>query len=249
MEERSAADPQRQRSPSMAAAADTRPLSVAIVSDVCFLRQALAEILERDPSISVIGQSGDLGELVTRTPPLSADVVLVDAKLRDGPAEVRRARHIASDLRVIAYGVEESPQDVIIWAEAGAIGYIPNTAPAAHLASLVIAISSGRQPCPEPVASSLFRRIAATARSGTSTASSALALTRRERQVAELIGAGYSDKEIARRLNISLWTAKSHVHNLLGKLGVYHRGEVSSRLRLHEQHSLNHEPAGPAPSC
>jgi two-component system nitrate/nitrite response regulator NarL len=51
-----------------------------------------------------------------------------------------------------------------------------------------------------------------------------------------LIRTGLSDKEIARRLNISLATTKSHVHNLLGKLNVQRRGEVVARLRECEQH-------------
>jgi DNA-binding NarL/FixJ family response regulator len=57
------------------------------------------------------------------------------------------------------------------------------------------------------------------------------ALTRRERQTAELIKSGLSDKEIARRLNISLATTKSHVHNLLGKLNARRRTEVADHLR------------------
>ena len=63
--------------------------------------------------------------------------------------------------------------------------------------------------------------------------SQAPALTRREREAAELIATGLSDKEIARRLNISLATAKLHVHNLLGKLNVQRRGQVV--VRLHER--------------
>jgi len=56
-------------------------------------------------------------------------------------------------------------------------------------------------------------------------------LTRRERQTAELIKSGLSDKEIARRLNISLGTTKSHVHNLLVKLNARRRTEVADHLR------------------
>jgi DNA-binding NarL/FixJ family response regulator len=51
-----------------------------------------------------------------------------------------------------------------------------------------------------------------------------------------LIATGLSDKEIARRLNISLATAKLHVHNLLGKLNVQRRGQVVVRMREHAQH-------------
>ena len=59
-------------------------------------------------------------------------------------------------------------------------------------------------------------------------------MTKRERQAAELITTGLSDKEIARQLNISLATTKSHVHNLLSKLNLQRRSQVAKRLREHE---------------
>ena len=65
-------------------------------------------------------------------------------------------------------------------------------------------------------------------------------MTKRERQAAELIRSGLSDKEIARQLNISLATTKSHVHNLLGKLNVQRRSQVAEWLREYE-----HRPGEP----
>jgi DNA-binding CsgD family transcriptional regulator len=61
------------------------------------------------------------------------------------------------------------------------------------------------------------------------------ALTGRERQITELIRAGLSNKEIARRLNIGLSTTKSHVHNLLGKLNLQRRGQVAAWTGGHSQ--------------
>lgn len=88
------------------------------------------------------------------------------------------------------------------------------------------------------MAAGLLRQIAVTASlgNGHNTTSPVPALTRRERQTAELIRTGLSDKEIARRLNISLATTKAHVHNLLGKLNAQRRGQVVTRLRTYEQH-------------
>jgi DNA-binding NarL/FixJ family response regulator len=85
----------------------------------------------------------------------------------------------------------------------------------------------------------LLRRIALTASPGNGyhTPFAVPALTKRERQAAELIRTGLSDKEIARRLNISLATTKSHVHNLLGKLNARRRSEVATHLREYGQHS------------
>jgi len=219
-------------------AANAQRLRIVIVSEVRFRREILAEFLERDASVLVVRLCADLAEVVALSPPLQADVVLVDAELRDGPAAARRTRQIKPDIRLIAYAVRETKDDVIAWAEAGVIGYVPNTAASADLARLIMDIHGGEQPCSGRVAAELLHRIAATESLGIgrNALSPAPALTRRERETAELIAAGLSDKEIARRLNISLATAKLHVHNLLGKLNVQRRGQVVVRLNGHAQH-------------
>ena len=219
-------------------AAKARRLRIAIVSEVRFRREILAEFLERDASVLVVGLGADLAVVVALSPPLQADVVLVDAELRDGIAAARRTRQIKPDIRLIAYAVRETKDDVIAWAEAGVIGYVPNTAASADLVRLIMGIHGGEQPCSARVAAELLRRIAVTESPGIAqnTLSPVPALTRREWEAAELIATGLSDKEIARRLNISLATAKLHVHNLLGKLNVQRRGQVVVRLHEHVQH-------------
>jgi DNA-binding NarL/FixJ family response regulator len=219
-------------------APEARRLRIVIVSEVRFRREILAEFLERDPSVAVVRLCADLAEVVALSPALQADVVLVDATLRGGAAAARRIRQVKPDVRIIAYAVRETKEDVIAWAEAGVIGYVPDTAAWADLVRLIVDIHGGEQPCSGRVAAGLLRRIAVTESLEISrnAASPALALTRREREAAELIATGLSDKEIARRLNISLATAKVHVHNLLGKLNVQRRGQVVVRLHEHAQH-------------
>lgn len=214
-------------------AVEPRPLRIVVVSEVCFLREALAGILECDPSLSVVGRCADLVEAMALGPALQPHVVLVDAALRDGVAAVRRTRQIVPSLRLVAYGVKESKEEVIAWAEAGVIGYVPNTAALTDLTRLVRDIWDGEQPCSRPVAAELIRRVAVTASLGAARTAS-FPLTRRERQIAELITTGLSDREIARWMNIGLATAKSHVHSLLRKLNVRRRAQVSVRLREYE---------------
>jgi two-component system nitrate/nitrite response regulator NarL len=122
-------------------------LGIVIVSDVRLRREVLAEFLKRDPSVSVVGLCTDLAEVVASSPPLQADVVLVDGALRDGVAAARRARQIKPDIRLIAYGVRETKDDVIAWAEAGVIGYVPDTTASADFARLIMSIHAGEQPC------------------------------------------------------------------------------------------------------
>ena len=222
------------------AVSDTRfgqSLSILVVWAVRYTRESLAEILERDPLVSVVGQCASLAEATARSSNLQADIVLLDSRIPDGPAAVRHALDIAPDMRIIACSVRETEDDIIAWAEAGVIGYIPRTAALADFVRLIIDIHNGEQISSGRIVTGLLRRIASTARRRASrdTALPLPALTKRERGAAELIRTGLSDKEIARQLNISLATTKSHVHNLLGKLQVQRRSQVAEYLREYGQ--------------
>jgi DNA-binding NarL/FixJ family response regulator len=216
---------------------DIRRLRIIVVSEVRFVREGLAEILERDGSVSVVGLSADLAAVVASSPALRPDIVLLDAAYPKGAVAVKQTHDVIPDLSIVVFAVRETEEDIIAWAEAGAIGYVPNTAAVADLVRLVTNIHDGEQPCSGRVAGGLMRRIAGTASLGNGRSASlpAPALTARERQAAELIKIGLSDKEIARRLSIGVGTTKSHVHNLLGKLNVRRRGQVATRLRALEQ--------------
>jgi DNA-binding NarL/FixJ family response regulator len=218
-------------------ARDARRLRVAVVAAVRFTREVLEEILERDPLVSVVRLCADLSELVAISPTLETDIVLFDTRAPDGLSAVRRALDIVPGLRIVALALREREEDIVDWAEAGVIGYIPDTAAQADLVRLVQEIYNGEQVCSGRVAAGLLRRIALSASPGRTAALPIPTLTKRERQVAELIRTGLSDKEIARRLNISLPTTKSHVHNLLGKLSVGRRSQVADRWREHGSRS------------
>jgi DNA-binding NarL/FixJ family response regulator len=223
------------------AVADTHAgqgLRIIVVWAVRFTRESLAEILERDPLVSVVGQCASLSEATALNSALQADVILLDGRMPDGPATVRRALDLAPELRIIACSVRETEEDIITWAEAGVIGYIPRTAALADFVRLMIDIHNGEQISSGRIVTGLLRRIALTARRRPSRDSGLplMALTKREREAAELIRSGLSDKEIARQLNISLATTKSHVHNLLGKLNVQRRSQVAEYMREYGNH-------------
>jgi DNA-binding NarL/FixJ family response regulator len=202
--------------------------------------ECLVELLERHPMVSVGGLFADLSEAVALSAMLQADVILLDARMQDGASAVRRALDVAPGMRIVVLAVRETEDDIVAWAEAGVIGYIPRTVPLGDFVPLIMDIHSGAQMCSGPVAAGLLRHIAHSA--GLSRGRNGLlalpALTRRERQTAELIKSGLSDKEIARRLNISLGTTKSHVHNLLGKLNLRRRTQVADYFREPEAQPL-----------
>jgi DNA-binding NarL/FixJ family response regulator len=211
-------------------------LDVFIVSGVRFLRDSLAEIFARVPALNIRGEAAGLAEALAALPAARPDILLLDAGIPGGPATARRLREAAPGSRIIVIGVGETAENILAWAEAGIAGYVPNTASIDELILLIGQISQGEQPCPSGIAGSLLRRIAAgPAAAGQAAAGQAAAaeapapLTGREQEIYRLVGAGLSNKDIARRLRISLGTTKSHVHNLLGKLSLQRRADVMAR--------------------
>jgi DNA-binding NarL/FixJ family response regulator len=212
-------------------------LRIVVVWAVRFTRESLAAILERDPLVSVVGQCASLSEAIALSAATRAEVILLDGRMPDGPSAVRRALDIAPELRIIVCSVREAEEDIIAWAEAGVIGYIPRTAALIDFVRLIIDIHNGEQISSGRIVTGLLRRLAMSARRrpNRGDALPLPALTKREREAAELIRSGLSDKEIARQLNISLATTKSHVHNLLSKLNVQRRSQVAESLREYER--------------
>jgi DNA-binding NarL/FixJ family response regulator len=207
------------------------PLRIAIISEVRFLRDSLADILRRDPGIAVIGDYAVLADALQQTSAPRANVFLLDATFAGGISGVARIRAAVPGVHVIVFAVVETRENVIAWAEAGIAGYVPNTAGLHDMTSLLHGIIKGKQACTEEVAAGLLRRIADGPMLNTAAASSNALLTEREFQILGLIEAGLGNKDIARHLAISLSTTKAHVHNLLEKLRLQRRGQAAAWIR------------------
>jgi two-component system, NarL family, nitrate/nitrite response regulator NarL len=210
-------------------------INVLIISEIRLFGEGLALALAREVSLSVCG-FGDLADAISKISSMRPDIVLLNAGLRAGIDVIDRVRNIAPQVRVVALAIADEPENVIAWAEAGAAGYIPSNTALCDLVPLLADIVRGEQPCSARVAAGLLQRLHVVARSGgTSPANpSRPAPTAREVQILQMIGEGLSNKEIARRLNIGVATTKSHVHNLLGKLGLQKRGQAASWIRKHQ---------------
>jgi DNA-binding NarL/FixJ family response regulator len=210
--------------------ASAEPPRALIVSEVRFLRESLAETLTR-AGITVCGQVGSLADALAHVH-ACPEIVLLDVAF---PSAVRAAPHLAAALpaaMLIAFAIAENEDDVLAWAEAGIAGYVPNTTSVSELMSLIGQIRRGEQMCPPRIVGSLLRHIGAGKDAAKPTLSPPKLLTRRELEISRLIATGLSNKEIARRLGISLATAKTHVHNLLGKMSVQRRADVIARMSV-----------------
>jgi DNA-binding NarL/FixJ family response regulator len=158
------------------------------------------------------------------------EIILLDAAFPEGMATARGLHVAAPTSQIVVIAITETEENVLAWAEAGVAGYVPNTASLQELAALLRQINRGEQSCSSRISGTLLRRISSVAWPGRPVALQSAPLTSRELEILHLIGAGLSNKEIARQLGISVGTTKSHVHSLLGKMKLTRRTEIVARL-------------------
>ncbi len=228
-------------------AADHPRPAVLIASEIRLLGEGLAMALGREGTFRICGCAGDIEDTPRQIALLHPDIVLLNAALQTGMAAIRQIRAAGATVKIVALAVAEDPTDVIAWAEAGAAGYIPSSAGLDDVVPLLSNIMRGEQPISGRVAAGLLQRLHDAARQTASPPAMAACPTARELQILEMIGTGLTNKEIARRLNIGLATTKSHVHNLLGKLGLQRRGQAASWMHDRQARGANaSRPANPA---
>jgi DNA-binding NarL/FixJ family response regulator len=204
-------------------------IRVVLASDVRLYREGLAQSLGRADRIDIVGAAGTGDEAANAVRRLLPDVVLLDMSMRDSPGFVGEILCASPETRVVAFAVAGDESDVIAYAEAGICGYVARDGTVADVVAAVESAARGETICSPKVAAEAFRRLADLSASGQP--AQAPHLTARESEIVALIDEGLSNKQIARRLFITLATVKNHVHNVLEKLQVGRRGEAAATLR------------------
>jgi two-component system nitrate/nitrite response regulator NarL len=207
---------------------------LAIISELRLLRESLKRVLDEDQSIVVTGLFADLRTALVEMSRRQPDMVLLDRAFPNAQTVLHDLKAAMPKTLLVVVSVAETPDEVLAWAEAGAAGYIPRTMGLAEIPPLLDRIRHGEQLCTPNIAGALLRRLSdgawAVAQTG-QISGSLPTLTVREKQVAQLIAIGMSNKEIARSLNIGVATTKTHVHHVLGKMNLQRRGQTAEYLR------------------
>jgi DNA-binding NarL/FixJ family response regulator len=206
---------------------------VLVVTDVRFYREGLVDVLSRRPGLRVAGTAADVEGLFPLLAAGDATIVLLDAGLPDAVDAARRIARDAPQVMVVALALRETDQDVIAWAEAGLACYVSRDHSIGDLVGVIESVARSELVCPPRIAATLLRRVRVLASWGGHERAEppAVPLTFREREIATLIEAGLSNKEIAYRLGIQLATIKTHVHHILEKLHVRRRIQIPASVR------------------
>ena len=217
----------RRRGAAMSGRPGERVIRVFLVDDHTVVRRGMRSFFDMLPDIEVIGEAADgqaaLDELAVRDKAGDLpDVVLMDLLMPrlDGVAATAAIRQRHSGVQVVALTSFSEAERVHAALVAGAAGYLLKDAEADELAAAIRAAHDGEVHLDPVVARKLTQLLVAPEHTAT-------ALTVREREVLVLVAQGKSNREIADELVISERTARTHVSNVLGKLGLASRTQAA----------------------
>jgi DNA-binding NarL/FixJ family response regulator len=195
-------------------------IRILLADDHAVVRQGLKMFLGLDPDLQVVGEAENGEEAVRMAGEIQPDVILMDLLMpvMDGVTATVKVRREFPDVEVIALTSILEDASVIGAIRAGAIGYLLKDTKAEELICAIKAAVAGQVQLSPKAAERLL--------SETLTTQHTEPLTERERDVLGLLVLGIANKEIALKLNIGEKTVKTHVSNILSKLGVSSRTQA-----------------------
>ena len=208
---------------------------VAIVEDDAGFRALLQQFVDEAPGYSCVSAFGSAEDALRGMAKAEPDVVLMDIHLpnRSGIEATRMLRELLPQTPVLMLTVNNDTESIFKALKAGAKGYLlKRTAPQKLLPAIEEALSGG-----SPMTGEIARQVVDFFQQHYQTERPELDLSRREREVLELLAQGYSDKEIATRLHVGYETVRTHCTHIFEKLHVRSRaGAVAKFLNQGSGH-------------
>ena len=193
-------------------------IRVLVVEDHHVVRQGLVALLNVVDGLEVVGEAADGVEAIAQFRKHQPDIALIDLRLPrlSGVEVIERIRMETPQARFIVLTTYDGDEDIYRALQAGARAYLLKGMPSEELIAAIRAVHAGKTHIPSAIAQRLAERM------GTEE------LTPREFDVLEQIVRGLSNKDIATELEISEATVKTHINNLLSKLGVTDRTQAAT---------------------
>lgn len=198
---------------------------IFLVDDHEIVRRGVADLLEDEPDLEIVGEAATVAEALARIPSLSVNVAVLDVRMPDGNG-VELCRDLRSQLPELrcliltSYSDDEALLNAIM---AGASGFVLKQVLGNDLITAVRKVSAGQSLLDAKTTAALMKRI----RQGKDPGGALAGLTDQERAVFELVGEGLTNRQIAARLFLAEKTVKNYVSHLLAKLGMQRRTQAA----------------------
>ena len=206
-------------------------IRVVVADDQDLVRTGLVMILDAQPDLEVVGEAADGAEAVAAIHECRPDVVLMDIRMpeMDGIAATSAIRSLPKPPYVIVLTTFQADDQVLGALRAGADGFLLKDTPPTEIVNAVLQVAAGEAMLSPSVTRTLLSHLGndELADRRKLAAERLTSLTDREREVANAVGLGASNADIAASLFMSEATVKAHVSRLLTKLGVSNRVQVA----------------------
>lgn len=205
-------------------------IKLLLIEDNRLLRNGMASILNNQSDIEILGASGVRGHNILKILLFKPDVILLDMGLRNnnGIIVMKMLKDTFPEARIIVMDLLPVIADIIPFVKMGAAGFIVKDATVDVFIKTIWAVAGGNKVLPDLMTETLFTEIVSeTDNAGISSTRKDLQITARELEIIKLVSDGLSDEDIGFRLNISIRTVKSLLHNIMKKLSLYTRFEMA----------------------
>ena len=213
-----------------------KKIQILLIEDNRLLRDGIASMLKKQPDMHVVATIGNGENILVMMDKHKPNIVLLDLGLRNQNSLqiVKLSKQHFPKTKVIVMDLIPLQADVFEFVQAGVSGFILKDANIAEFFKTIRSVYQGAQVLPPHLTGSLFSQIVEHAVNGfkPSAIEESVRMTKRERQVIELISDGSTNKEIAQKLHLSTYTVKSHVHNILEKLALNTRVQIAKHANV-----------------
>jgi DNA-binding NarL/FixJ family response regulator len=208
-----------------------KKIRLLVIEDNRLLRDGILTILKPYKDIVIVAASGDHNNTLIKIQQLKPNVVLLDLGLRSQNSLhlVEMVKKEFPEAKIIVMDLAPVQADVLQYVKAGANGFILKDASLNDLLITIRSVAKGSTILPPLLIDSLFSQIVEHAvREGKPKLKDAVKMTKREREVIGFLSDGMSNKEIGKKMHISTYTVKSHIHNIMEKLALHTRLEIAN---------------------
>ena len=202
---------------------------VFLLAENRLLREALIRLLSKRSEVRVVGSSPYLPSVHHEIIAVRPQIILLDSNGLDSSKStlVATLRSAIRNLRIVMVDMDSNEEMFLGAIRAGIVGYVLKDASASEVAATISAVAAGKAVCPPSLCMVLFRLIMQQASLLPNISwGEDLGLSRREREMVELLRHRLTNKEIAVRLNLSEQTVKNHIHRALRKVGAPNRFSI-----------------------